>query len=82
MIQNEKLDMYHSGPDGWENDWPSVPLFLGDGTENHDNFSAHCAITAQIINIVDVYCESGYDFRSTREFDRATGTGCRSRSML
>ncbi|MDD3815196.1 MAG: GAF domain-containing protein [Desulfocapsaceae bacterium] len=80
VVQNERLDIYHTGPEGGESDWPSVPLYLEDGSENHENVSAHCAITSQIINIADVYCEDGYDFRSTKEFDRAAGY--RSRSML
>jgi len=80
VTQNERLDIYHTGPDGGESYWSSVPLYLNDGAENHENVSAHCAITSQIINIADVYCEDGYDFRSTKEFDRAAGY--RSRSML
>ncbi len=79
VVQNERLAIYQTGPDR-ESDWPSVPLYLADGSENHGNVSAHCALTGQTVNISDVYHETGYDFCSTRAFDRAAGY--RSRSML
>ena len=79
VVQNERLALYQTGPDR-ESDWPSVPLYLADGSENHNNVSAHCALTGQTVHISDVYHEAGYDFRSTREFDRAAGY--RSCSML
>jgi HD-GYP domain-containing protein (c-di-GMP phosphodiesterase class II) len=79
VVQNERLALYQTGPDR-ESDWPSVPLYLADGSENHDNVSAHCALTGQTVHISDVYHETGYDFRSTRVFDRAAGY--RSCSML
>jgi HD-GYP domain-containing protein (c-di-GMP phosphodiesterase class II) len=79
VVQNERLAIYQTGPDR-ESDWPSVPLYLADGSENHDNVSAHCALTGQTVHISDVYHDTGYDFRSTRVFDRAAGY--RSCSML
>lgn len=79
VVQNERLAIYQTVPDR-ESDWPSVPLYLADGSENHGNVSAHCAFTGRTVNISDVYHETGYDFRSTREFDQAAGY--RSRSML
>ena len=59
--------------------WPPVPLYLDDGSENHRNASAHCALTGEIVNISDVY-DAKFDFRGTMEFDAATGY--RSKSML
>ncbi len=77
--QNENLDIYQAGS-GAESDWPSVLLFFEDGSENHSNASAHCVLTGQTVMISDVYDEEGFDFSSTRAFDREVGY--RSRSML
>lgn len=79
VVQNEKLNIYHTGP-GRESDWANVQLYLADGSENHFNVSAHCALTGKIVSIHDVYHESNFDFKSSRDFDQASGY--RSRSML
>ncbi len=79
VVQNDQLDIYEIGCSK-ESDWPSVKLFDDDGSENHSNVSAHCALTGQTIMIKDVYDEDGFDFTSTREFDKIAGY--RSRSML
>lgn len=79
VVQNENLDIYQTGS-VMESDWPSVELFLEDGSENHSNVSAHCALTGQMVRISDVYHEQGFDFSSTRKFDEVAGY--RSCSML
>ncbi len=45
VVLNERHDIYHTGPDGGKSDWPGVLLYLDDGAENHENVSAHCALT-------------------------------------
>ena len=59
--------------------WPPVSLSLADGSENHRNVSAHCALTGKIIKISDVY-SSDFDFQGARDFDAQNGY--RSKSML
>ncbi|MBU0465016.1 MAG: GAF domain-containing protein [Proteobacteria bacterium] len=59
--------------------WTPVSLNLADGSENHGNVSAHCALTGKIIKISDVY-SSDFDFQGTRNFDLKNGY--RSKSML
>ncbi len=79
IVQNDTLDMQKGGTHE-KITWPSIPLLNRDGSENHQNVCAHCALTGQAINIPDVYSAKGYDFHGTKEFDAQTGY--RSESML
>ncbi len=79
VVQNERLDIYQTGHHE-ESDWTRIPLFNKDGSENHSNVSAHCALTGENIIISDVYHTNGFDFSSTKSFDKVAGY--RSRSML
>ncbi len=79
VVQNERLGIYQTGSHK-QNNWPNIPLFNEDGSENHSNVSAHCALSGDNINISDAYYEDGFDFSNTRSFDKLTGY--RSRSML
>lgn len=79
VVQNERLHIYQTGH-AKKSDWSSIPLYNEDGSENHSNASAHCALIGKSIAISDVYHEKGFDFSSTRSFDKVAGY--RSRSML
>jgi HD-GYP domain-containing protein (c-di-GMP phosphodiesterase class II) len=79
IVSNKTLGI-RMGGSGSGISWPPVPLALEDGTENHRNVSAHCALVGKVVNIPDVYQAEGFDFEGTREFDRRTGY--RSKSML
>lgn len=79
VVQNERLHIYQTGHPR-QSDWSSIPLYNEDGSENHSNVSAHCALIGKSIAISDVYHEEGFDFSSTRSFDKVAGY--RSRSML
>jgi HD-GYP domain-containing protein (c-di-GMP phosphodiesterase class II) len=79
IVCNQTLDLRMGGT-GSRISWPPVPLENADGTENHRNVSAHCALMGEVVNISDVYRAKGFDFKGTREFDKKTGY--RSRSML
>ncbi len=80
VIQNEALDIFKFIDEDQRN-WPSIPLFLEDGSENHRNASAHCVLTRKIVAIRDIYSgEGGFDFHGTREFDARFGY--HSQSML
>ena len=79
IAQNDTLHI-RMGGSGDQITWPSVPLSKRDGTENHRNVSAHCALVGKAINIEDVYVAEGFDFDGTKQFDASTGY--RSKSML
>ena len=79
IVQNESMAI-HMGGTGTPVIWASVLLYQPDGTENHRNVSAHCALTGRPVNISDVYAAEGFDFQGTRDFDASTGY--RSQSIL
>lgn len=79
IVQNESMGV-HMGGTGTPVSWSSVLLYLPDGSENHQNVSAHCALTGEPVNIPDVYTAAGFDFQGTKDFDASTGY--RSQSML
>ena len=79
VVQNEKLDPSFTN-DVASTIWPHINLYHEDGTENHNNVSANCALTGKAVSIGDVYHEEGYDFSGTREFDKKSQY--HSKSML
>jgi len=79
IVQTETLDLRMGGM-GAKITWKPVRLLKPDGSPNHENVSAHVALTGKTVNIPDVYAAGGFDFRGTRKFDRQTGY--RSKSML
>jgi len=78
IVQNDTLGVKMGGQSA-KITWPPVALNLTDGSENHRNVSAHCALTGKIIKISDVY-SSDFDFQGTKDFD--ANSGYRSKSML
>lgn len=79
VVQNEKFS-FDILADMQGKAWPGISLYHKDGSENHTNVSAHCALTGRTINIPDVYNEEGFDFEGTRAIDKRLGY--RSKSML
>ncbi len=79
IVQNDTLDIRMGGT-GKEISWDPVSMTAEDGSENHENVSAHCALVGKPVNIRDVYHAEGFDFEGTKKFDRKTGY--RSKSML
>lgn len=79
IVQNDSMGV-HMGGTGESVTWSSVLLYQPDGTENHQNVSAHCALNGTPVNIPDVYTAEGFDFQGTKDFDASTGY--RSQSML
>ncbi len=78
ILRNTSLGIKQGGG-GDPIDWPPVRLRNPDGSENHANVSAHCALAGEIVRIADVYA-ADFDFSGTRRFDAASGY--RSKSML
>lgn len=79
IVQTETLNVRMGGTGG-QITWTPVRLIKPDGSPNHENVSAHVAVTGKTVNIPDVYAAQGFDFQGTRKFD--TQTGYRSKSML
>jgi HD-GYP domain-containing protein (c-di-GMP phosphodiesterase class II) len=79
IVQTETLDVRMGGTGG-KITWKPVGLIKADGSPNHENVSAHVALTGNTVNIPDVYAAGGFDFQGTRSFDKQTGY--RSKSML
>lgn len=50
-----------------------LPLYFPDGAPHVESISAHAAITNRTLNIPDIYCDSAFDFASTKRFDDAHG---------
>ena len=79
FVQNESLGISMGGTKG-ETTWPPIKLTGTDGLPNHDNVSAHVAITGEPVNIADVYDAPGFNFEGPRAYDQERGY--RTQSML
>ena len=79
IVQTETL-LVRMGGTGGKITWKPVQLIKPDGSPNHENVSAHVALTGNTVNIPDVYAAGDFDFQGTRKFDAQTGY--HSKSML
>ncbi|HEX2546205.1 MAG TPA: HD domain-containing phosphohydrolase [Ramlibacter sp.] len=81
IVRNDSLGIAMGGTTGVDIDWPAVPLITQRGEPNMQNVASYCAITGEIVNIPNAYCETDeFDFSGTRSFDRRLGY--RSESFL
>ncbi|NOQ29894.1 MAG: SpoIIE family protein phosphatase [Helicobacteraceae bacterium] len=79
VVETDSLNIKMGGSNA-EITWPPLQLYKEDGKPNREMVAALCAIDNVIINIADVYTESGFNFAGTKAFDESTGY--RSMSML
>ncbi len=79
IVQTESLNVYINGEDG-RIDWPPVPLYREDGTQNRSNVSAVTALDRNMVVIADCYTEPNYDFSGTKKFDEMNNY--RTKSMI
>ena len=79
IVETDSLGI-KMGANGEEISWPTLPLYLEDGSDNNSMVAVYCALNSKIINFEDVYNADGFDFEGTKNFD--AGTGFRSKSML
>lgn len=79
FVQNVSLNI-NMGGTGGKITWPPILLKEENGEWNHENVSAHVAITGEPVNIADVYSASDFNFEGPKEFDRKSGY--RTKSML
>ncbi len=80
ILRNDTLGTAMGGTTGIPISIPPVPLYDADGNPNRKNVSAHAAISATPINIVDAYDDEHFDFTGTTAFD--VRMGYRSKSFL
>lgn len=79
VVQNDKLNIFMGGTKS-KLEWPSLPIYLEDGSTNDSMVAVVCSNEKRIINIPDVYKTTKYQFDGTKNFD--ANTGYRSKSML
>ncbi len=79
IVETDSLGI-KMGANGEKISWPPLPIYLEDGSLNHQMVAVHCAIESKIINFEDVYHCDGFNFEGTKKFDASTGF--RSQSML
>lgn len=80
LVLNDTLKINMGGSNGDAVTLPPVPLYLEDGSNNHNNVATCAALQRRVINIEDAYSNDEFDFSGTRAFDQKTGY--RSRSFL
>jgi HD-GYP domain-containing protein (c-di-GMP phosphodiesterase class II) len=78
VVQTDSLNIKMGGTKD-KISWPKLPLYINDAP-NTQMVAALCALENKLINIEDVYCESGFNFEGTKNFDK--NTGYRTQSML
>ncbi|MDO8453206.1 MAG: HD domain-containing phosphohydrolase [Sulfurimonas sp.] len=79
IVETDSLGI-KMGANGEKISWSPLPIYLEDGSYNHQMVAVHCAIESKIINFEDVYNCEGFNFEGTKKFDASTGF--RSQSML
>ncbi|MBC8211816.1 MAG: GAF domain-containing protein [Gammaproteobacteria bacterium] len=80
IISNDSLGIQMGGTSGNRIEFAPLPLYLEDGSENHNMVVSHCVLSGKTINIEDAYNEVGFDFTGARKFDQ--NTGYRTQSIL
>jgi HD-GYP domain-containing protein (c-di-GMP phosphodiesterase class II) len=79
IVRTDSLNIAMGGTSGVP--VPFYPIALHkDGAPNNEMVAAYAALTGMTVNIADAYCEDGFDFSGTRNFDRKMGY--RSKSFL
>ncbi len=80
IMKSDSLSIALGGSTGKPIALPEIPLFDGDGEENHKNVASHCALEKKSVNIHDAYAAEGFDFSGTKAFDESNNY--RSTSFL
>lgn len=79
IIHNDSLGIHLGGLDGKSLTFPPLSLYI-DGEPNHSMVAAHVALTAEAINVDDVYVEQKFDFTGAKSFDESNNY--RTQSIL
>jgi len=79
ILQNVTLGSRIAGMDDVSASFPSIPLEK-DGEPNFSNVASYVALSGDVVNMVDVYDTTSFDFTGPKHYDAMTGY--RSKSML
>ncbi len=80
IMRTQSLNVAMGGTTGKAIPFPSLPIYLVDGTPNVNMVAAYSVINGKTVNIPDAYLAEGFDFSGTRGFDEKMGY--RSQSFL
>ena len=80
IMRTQSLDIAMGGTTGKPIPFPSLPIYLDNGSPNTNMVAAYSVVNAKTVNIADAYLTQGFDFSGTRKFDEKTGY--RSKSFL
>jgi len=80
IMRTQSLNVAMGGTTGKAIPFPSLPIYLADGTPNVNMVAAYSVINGKTVNIPDAYLAEGFDFSGTRGFDEKMGY--RSQSFL
>lgn len=80
IVHNTSLGLRFGGVGQKDAPFNPIPLRPSPGVVPATYVAAHCALTHETVNLVDVYADTAFDFTGAREFDRAHAY--RSQSFL
>jgi HD-GYP domain-containing protein (c-di-GMP phosphodiesterase class II) len=73
IMRTHTLGIAMGGTTGKEIPFPSLPIYLEDGSPNVNMVAAYSVLNDCTVNIKDAYQALGFDFSGTRKFDESTG---------
>ena len=73
IMSNKTLNIAMGGTTGKEIPFLPLPLYMEDGSPNHNTVAAYAALNDKTINIANAYEAHEFDFSGTRKFDEKTG---------
>ena len=80
IMRTQSLNVAMGGTTGKAIPFPTLPIYLADGTPNTNMVAAYSVINDKTVNIPDAYSTEDFDFSGTRRFDEKMGY--RSKSFL
>jgi HD-GYP domain-containing protein (c-di-GMP phosphodiesterase class II) len=70
-VHSDSLKINHNASEEDGVSFPPIDLYNSEtGDANQKNIASFCAINKEIINVADVYRESGFDFSAVKEMDK------------
>lgn len=70
VVHNNTLGIHAGGQSATSPNIAPIPLWLDDGSANHNNVCAHVWHEKQLVNIADVYTVQDFDFSGAQAFDQ------------
>ena len=71
VVQTDSLNIKMGGT-AEQIHWPNLKLYNEDGTKNRTNISVNSVLNDELINVVDVYKDTKYNFEGAKSFDEVT----------